>query len=61
MNRLSTVMEVASSIPVTVPCFPPFLFIYVFIYLFVDTIYEYNQTIWVAEYSFNDRKQCIPY
>ena len=34
---------------------------YVFIYLFIDIIDNFFQTISVAEYCFNDCKQCIPY
>ena len=42
-------------------CVFTILYFYQFIYLFKDIIHNYFQTIWVAEYSFNDSKQCIPY
>ena len=34
---------------------------YTFINLFKDIIHYHFQTIWVAEYRFNDSKQCMPY
>ena len=62
MHRLSTVMEVASSNPVT------FFFVFVFVFrfyilmnqficLFIDIIHYHFQTILVAEYRFNDIKR----
>ena len=57
MNRLSTAIEVASSNPVTVLFF---LFLSI-IYLFIVIINNNFQTIWAAEYRFNDSKQCITY
>ena len=66
MDRLSTVMEGASSNPVTLPCvfffsFFFFDFIFLSIYLFIDIIHYHFQTISVDKYRFNDCKQCIPY
>ena len=61
MNGLSTVIEIASSDPVTLPCFFFDIEFYQFIYLFKDIIHNHFQTTWVAEYRFNDSKQCIPY
>ena len=37
------------------------LYFYQFIYLFKDIIHNDFQTLWVAEYRFNDSKQCMPY
>ena len=57
MDRLSTVMEVVSSNPVTVPFFFFFFdFMFLLIYLFIDIIHNHFQTISVAEYRFNDCK-----
>ena len=64
MDRLSTVMEVASSNPFTVACvlfFVFFDFIFLLIYLFLDIIHYHFQTISVDKYRFNDCKQCISY
>ena len=65
MNRLSTVIEVDSWNPITIPCFfcvcLSILYFYQFIDLFKDIIHYHFQTIWVAEYRFNDSKQCMPY
>ena len=61
MDRLSTVMEGASSNPATVPCvlFCGFFRFYIFInYLFIDIIHYHFQTISVDKYRFNDCKQC---
>ena len=48
--------------PVTVYCFFVsvffFDFIFLSIYLFKDINHNHFQTIWVAEYHFNDSKQC---
>ena len=38
-----------------------YIFINLYIYLFIDIIHNHFQTIWIAEYRFNDSKQCIPY
>ena len=37
------------------------LFIFLSIYLFIDVIMSNFQSVWVAEFCFNDSKQCIPY
>ena len=49
--------------PVTVVlCVCLFDFIFLSIYLLsIDIIHNHFQTIWVAEYRFNDSKQFIPY
>ena len=60
MDRLSTVIEVTSSNPVNVPCFFRLIF-FLFIYLFIDIIHDHFQTNLIAEYRFNDCKQCMPY
>ena len=67
MNRLSTVMEVASLNPVTMPHFIIFFFRY---YIFINlSIHRYNclniihnhfQTIWVAVYRFNGSNNTYP-
>ena len=71
MNRLYTVMEVSNSNPVTVPCFVclffsccfffDFIFLFIYRYNCLNKIHNHFKTIWVAEYHFNDSKQCIPY
>ena len=61
MDRLPTVMEGASSNPVTVPYVFFFVFIILLIYLFIDIIHQHFQTISLDKYRFNDCKQCIPY
>ena len=62
MNRLYTVMEVASSNFVTIPFFILFIF-YLFIYRYncLNIIHNQFQIISVAEYHYNDNKQFIPY
>ena len=59
MDRLSTVMEVASSNPVIAPCF--FRSYILLINLFIDIIHNHFQNFLDAEYRFNDSKRCIPY
>ena len=55
------VIQVASSNPVTVPCFFfSILYFYQFIYIFKDIIHNHLQTIWVAENRFNDTNNAYP-
>ena len=63
MNRLYTVMEVASSNFVTVPFLRFYLYFYLFIYRYnsLNIIHNQFQIISVAEYHYNDNKQFIPY
>ena len=54
-ERLTAVIEVASSNPVTLP-----FYFHQFIYLFIDIIHNHFQSIWVAEYRSNDSNNAYP-
>ena len=48
MNRLSTVIEVASSNPITLSFFSILYFHQFVFFLFIDIIHNHFQSIWVA-------------